>query len=123
MEQHCNQCDFDWESRVEEPRACPRCKRYDWREPKKSGGNHGLAEKSGAEESAEEVRPGGNVGGRGGGNSGFNLSSDQDVQENTGEHVAMCAYREYDDQLGEWFRCKLEAHGPKVKHQRGEVTG
>lgn len=27
----CKQCDYKWESRVEEPAQCPRCKRYDWR--------------------------------------------------------------------------------------------
>ena len=32
---HCNQCDLDWEPRVENPRACTRCKRYDWNQPKK----------------------------------------------------------------------------------------
>lgn len=35
MKKHCNQCGLDWDSRIEKPRACPRCKRYDWNEPKK----------------------------------------------------------------------------------------
>ncbi len=38
MNQHCNQCDFEWESRVADPSCCPRCKRYDWAEHKKSPG-------------------------------------------------------------------------------------
>lgn len=36
----CNQCgNEDWQSRVEKPKACPRCKRYDWAEAKKGGGS------------------------------------------------------------------------------------
>ncbi len=31
----CKQCDYGWESRVEKPAQCPRCKRYDWKEDKK----------------------------------------------------------------------------------------
>lgn len=27
----CNLCKYEWVSRVEEPKCCPRCKRYDWR--------------------------------------------------------------------------------------------
>jgi hypothetical protein len=43
---HCNQCGWDWEPKVECPKACTRCKRYDWTEPKKgikneiSNGSH-----------------------------------------------------------------------------------
>lgn len=48
MVAHCNQCGLDWEPRVEEPACCPRCKRYDWEEPKKSAGvvrrRHGKAQ-------------------------------------------------------------------------------
>ena len=36
---HCNQCEKDWTPRVDNPACCPRCKRYDWREPKKGGGS------------------------------------------------------------------------------------
>ena len=35
--------------------------------------------------------------------------------------VEMCSYREWDGDAGEWFGCRLPAHGPKVKHQRGPV--
>src|SRR5271167_3046833 len=35
---HCNQCDFDWNTRVKSPSCCPRCKRYDWSEHKKYQG-------------------------------------------------------------------------------------
>lgn len=31
----CNQCGHTWEPRVWPPQCCPRCKRYDWNEPKK----------------------------------------------------------------------------------------
>ena len=31
----CNQCGHVWEPRVNPPQSCPRCKRYDWNEPKK----------------------------------------------------------------------------------------
>ena len=35
--EHCNQCGHEWMPRTEWlPVACPRCKRYDWREEKKS---------------------------------------------------------------------------------------
>lgn len=30
-----------------------------------------------------------------------------------------CSYTEWDEQLGETFRCGLMAHSPKVKHTRG----
>ena len=33
----CKLCDYEWESRVEKPAQCPRCKRYDWRENKNEG--------------------------------------------------------------------------------------
>lgn len=28
----CRICGYEWESRVKDPAACPRCKHYDWRE-------------------------------------------------------------------------------------------
>jgi len=31
----CNQCEYKWESRKDEPKQCPKCKRYDWNEDKK----------------------------------------------------------------------------------------
>ena len=33
---HCNQCEADWQTRVERPVQCPRCHRVDWAEPKKA---------------------------------------------------------------------------------------
>jgi predicted Zn-ribbon and HTH transcriptional regulator len=33
---HCNQCEYDWDSRVENPKQCPQCKRYDWNDEKKA---------------------------------------------------------------------------------------
>ena len=26
----CKQCEYEWESRTQTPKQCPRCKRYDW---------------------------------------------------------------------------------------------
>jgi len=31
----CNQCSHEWTPSKAQPRACPRCKRYNWNEPKK----------------------------------------------------------------------------------------
>ena len=31
----CSKCKHEWLSRVEDPKQCPRCKRYDWKEKKK----------------------------------------------------------------------------------------
>ena len=33
--------------------------------------------------------------------------------------LVMCSYTEYDTDTGEVYGCRLPAHGPKVKHQRG----
>lgn len=30
MKKKCLLCKYEWESKLEEPRACPNCKRYDW---------------------------------------------------------------------------------------------
>lgn len=27
---HCLICGYIWEPRAEEPKQCPKCKRYDW---------------------------------------------------------------------------------------------
>jgi predicted Zn-ribbon and HTH transcriptional regulator len=27
----CKNCNYEWISRVEEPKTCPKCKRYDWK--------------------------------------------------------------------------------------------
>ena len=32
----CQRCGYQWVSRVDEPRACPRCKRYDWKQWKEA---------------------------------------------------------------------------------------
>lgn len=29
----CRLCGHQWDSRVENPKACPNCKRYDWDKP------------------------------------------------------------------------------------------
>ncbi len=33
-EQECLICGYKWRSRLEEPKACPRCKRLDWKRSK-----------------------------------------------------------------------------------------
>lgn len=35
MKQKCNQCEYEWLIRVEDPVSCPRCKRNDWKEENK----------------------------------------------------------------------------------------
>lgn len=32
MKCECRKCGYKWESRIGEPKACPKCKRYDWEE-------------------------------------------------------------------------------------------
>lgn len=27
----CRLCGYEWEPRIKQPKACPRCKRYDWK--------------------------------------------------------------------------------------------
>ena len=27
----CNICGYEWDSRVDNPVQCPKCKRYDWK--------------------------------------------------------------------------------------------
>lgn len=41
---HCNQCESDWDQRLKDriPVQCPRCKRVDWREPRKGVKNDEL---------------------------------------------------------------------------------
>jgi predicted Zn-ribbon and HTH transcriptional regulator len=34
----CKRCGFEWEPLVEDPRACPRCKSYEWKTEKARGG-------------------------------------------------------------------------------------
>ena len=56
---HCNQCGYDWKPRrdtVGDPKACPRCKRYDWMK-EKVGGDADRANQDGGESGAE-VRQG-----------------------------------------------------------------
>ena len=31
----CTKCSYEWKSRKEEPKQCPMCKSYKWREEKK----------------------------------------------------------------------------------------
>lgn len=29
-EKKCKNCEYEWVSKVENPKQCPKCKRYDW---------------------------------------------------------------------------------------------
>ena len=31
-EAKCLKCGWEWSLRVDQPKACPKCKRYDWKE-------------------------------------------------------------------------------------------
>ncbi len=37
MKHKCSKCNHEWESSLEEPKSCPRCKRYDWKNGVVSG--------------------------------------------------------------------------------------
>ena len=58
---HCNQCGWEWEARVPDPSTCPKCKRYDWREPKKGDG---YAKIAGKRPPGQNRRPAGAVSGK-----------------------------------------------------------
>ena len=32
MKNKCKHCNYEWDARVEKPKQCPRCKRYNWEE-------------------------------------------------------------------------------------------
>ena len=32
----CGICGYEWEARNEEPKQCPKCKRYDWNKEKEA---------------------------------------------------------------------------------------
>ncbi len=34
MKNKCKHCKYEWASRTEDPKACPKCKRYDWKKIK-----------------------------------------------------------------------------------------
>lgn len=35
----CTQCGYQWKGLVDNPKQCPRCKRYDWKEENKKTTN------------------------------------------------------------------------------------
>lgn len=39
MKHRCKKCKYKWESRKDDPKECPRCKRYDWDNQTTSGMN------------------------------------------------------------------------------------
>lgn len=86
---HCNQCGFDWKARVERPRTCTRCKRYDWDEPKKGAGNEigdgdisglrgGLHSEGGGGRGAAPAMVASGIGGKSKPNVRFSTPSDSD---------------------------------------------
>lgn len=48
----CLKCGYEWISRKESPRSCPRCKRYDYL----AGLNHSFIVKAKKEEVKEEIK-------------------------------------------------------------------
>ena len=55
----CNQCRHEWRGRGQNrPCACPRCKRYDWAEPKKGIGNASVKDSGSTERGVEVCGPG-----------------------------------------------------------------
>lgn len=51
---HCNQCGYDWEPMRGIPKACTKCKRYDWSEPRKGHGEGTSRVNAGREAVIEE---------------------------------------------------------------------
>lgn len=35
MKNKCKFCKYNWNGRIEKPKSCPRCKRYDWDDEEK----------------------------------------------------------------------------------------
>jgi len=91
---HCNQCDSDWTSRVERPVQCPRCKRVDWAQPRKSLSSEG-ENVSELKREVEDILRG--------------------VRKNAPE-PEYCTHEQYNEVDGEDYRCGLPEHGMKVKH-------
>jgi len=42
MKQKCLRCDYEWESDLEKPKTCPRCKSYYWSEERKNANTNNL---------------------------------------------------------------------------------
>lgn len=34
MKKQCKKCYYEWESRINNPKVCPRCKSYNWNKTK-----------------------------------------------------------------------------------------
>jgi len=34
MKKQCKKCGYSWESRINNPKVCPRCKSYNWNKEK-----------------------------------------------------------------------------------------
>ena len=30
LKNKCDRCGYEWDSRKDSPKSCPKCKRYDW---------------------------------------------------------------------------------------------
>lgn len=129
---HCNQCGYSWKPRPStngDPRACPSCKRYDWKESKKGLGGEA------SEGSSVPVRHlvDGGITQRGRAQTAVQIGQreedskvvqvhptppDFDDEELTGDEPAkpICGAETWNEQDGENYRCTLAPHGPKVKH-------
>ena len=31
MKHNCNHCNYEWDSHLESPKSCPKCKSYKWK--------------------------------------------------------------------------------------------
>lgn len=31
MNNKCSKCGYEWDSIIDNPKSCPKCKRYDWK--------------------------------------------------------------------------------------------
>ncbi len=47
------------------------------------------------------------------------MSSVMKAEDEPEPELKPCPYKEYDGESGEWYGCRLPAHGPKIKHVRG----
>ena len=104
---HCNQCGIDWTPRVDKPRACTRCKRYDWAEPKKGVGDAEIKAGGGAGVEKDTVSPAGERGVRKGaaGDRGELLR---------GESVSGAAAAKAEAVAPEW-KCVCGSTGKRMK--------
>ncbi len=122
------------------PKRCPHCKSRKW--------NSGSGERGNAHPATPLLKVAPLVTGQAGDSAGSNPASPTNIPlpampvkspgtqiletilsyvqkpvrvqtEELVETMPPCLYKEYDQESGEWYGCRLRAHGPKVKHVRG----